>query len=57
MNAEKACFPNIVFSYDKTIGDSPKLSINENEAKKQFVRFSVVYRGRLWRIEDCEYAQ
>ena len=33
MNAEKGRVPNIVFGYDKTIGDYFKLSINENEAK------------------------
>ena len=32
MNAEKGRVPNIVFGYDKTIGDYFKLSINENEA-------------------------
>ena len=33
MNAEKGRVPNIVFGYDKTIGDYFNLSINENEAK------------------------
>ena len=33
MNAEKGRVPNIVFGYDKTIGDYFTLSINENEAK------------------------
>ena len=33
MNAEKGRAPNIVFGYDKTIGDYFNLSINENEAK------------------------
>ena len=33
MNAEKGRVPNIVFGYDKTIGDYFKLSINEEEAK------------------------
>lgn len=33
MNAEKGRVPNIVFDYDKTIGDYFNLSINENEAK------------------------
>ena len=32
MNAEKGRVPNIVFGYDKTIGDYFNLSINENEA-------------------------
>lgn len=32
MNAEKGRVPNIVFGYDKTIGDYFTLSINENEA-------------------------
>ena len=32
MNAEKGRVPNIVFGYDKTIGDYITLSINENEA-------------------------
>ena len=32
MNAEKGRAPNIVFGYDKTIGDYFNLSINENEA-------------------------
>ena len=31
MNAEKGRVPNIVFGYDKTIGDYFNLSINENE--------------------------
>jgi site-specific recombinases, DNA invertase pin homologs len=33
MNAERGRVPNIVFGYDKTIGDYFNLSINENEAK------------------------
>ena len=33
MNAEKGRVPNIVFGYDKTIGDYFNLCINENEAK------------------------
>ena len=33
MNAEKGRVPNIVYGYDKTIGDYFNLSINENEAK------------------------
>jgi len=33
MNAEKGRVPNIVFGYNKTIGDYFNLSINENEAK------------------------
>lgn len=33
MNAEKGRVPNIVFGYDKTIGDYFNLSINENESK------------------------
>lgn len=33
MNAEKGRVPNIVFGYDKMIGDYFNLSINENEAK------------------------
>lgn len=33
MNAEKGRVPNIVFGYDKTIGDYFNLSINENEVK------------------------
>lgn len=33
MNAEKGRVPNIVFGYDKTIGDYFNLSINEKEAK------------------------
>ena len=33
MNAAKGRAPNIVFGYDKTIGDYFNLSINENEAK------------------------
>lgn len=33
MNAEKGRVPNIVFGYDKTIGDYFNLSINANEAK------------------------
>lgn len=33
MNAEKGRVPNIVFGYDKTIGDYFNLSINENETK------------------------
>ena len=33
MNAEKGRVPNIVFGYDKTIGDYFNLSSNENEAK------------------------
>lgn len=32
MNAEKGRVPNIVFGYDKTIGDYFNLSINDNEA-------------------------
>ena len=32
MNAEKGRVPNIVFGYDKTIGDYFNLSINENDA-------------------------
>ena len=33
MNAEKGRVPNIVYGYDKTIGDYFNLSINEEEAK------------------------
>ncbi len=33
MNAEKGRVPNIVYGYDKTIGDYFNLSINEDEAK------------------------
>lgn len=33
INAEKGRVPNIVYGYDKTIGDYFNLSINENEAK------------------------
>ena len=33
MNAEKGRVPNIVYGYDKTIGDYFNLSINEQEAK------------------------
>ena len=33
MNAEKGRVPNIVYGYDKTIGDYFNLSINEKEAK------------------------
>ena len=33
MNAEKGRVPNIVFGYDKTIGDYFNLAINEKEAK------------------------
>ena len=57
MNAEKGRVPNIVFGYDKTIGDYFNLSINENEAKAIRQIFQWYIRGRLWWIEDCEYAQ
>lgn len=33
MNAEKGRVPNIVYGYDKTIGDYFKLAVNEEEAK------------------------
>ena len=33
MNAEKDRVPNIVYGYDKTIGDYFNLSINEEEGK------------------------
>lgn len=33
MNAEKGRVPNIVYGYDKTIGDYFNLSVNEDEAK------------------------
>ena len=32
MNAEKGRVPNIVYGYDKTIGDYFNLAINEEEA-------------------------
>lgn len=33
MNAEKGRVPNIVYGYDKTIGDYFNLAINEEESK------------------------
>ena len=33
MNAEKGLVPNIVYGYNKTIGDYFNLAINEEEAK------------------------
>ena len=57
MNAEKGRVPNIVFGYDKTIGDYFKLSINENEACHPSGFFCAVYREGFLQIEDCEYAQ
>ena len=40
MNAEKGRVPNIVYGYNKTIGDYFNLEINQEEA--------VVYQRRLW---------
>lgn len=45
MNAEKGRVPNIVYGYDKTIGDYFNLAINEEEAK-------VVRQIYKWYIED-----
>lgn len=47
MNAEKGRVPNIVFGYDKTIGDYFKLSINENEAKAIRQIFSGISRKAM----------
>ena len=45
MNAQKGKVPNIVYGYDKTIGDYFNLSINEKEAK-------IVKQIFSWYIED-----
>ncbi len=45
MNAEKGRVPNIVYGYDKTIGDYFNLSINEEEAK-------VIRQMYKWYIEE-----
>ena len=45
MNAEKGRVPNIVYGYDKTIGDYFNLSINEEEAK-------VVHQMYKWYTEE-----
>lgn len=45
MNAEKGRVPNIVYGYDKTIGDYFNLTINEEEAK-------VVKQIFQWYIEE-----
>ena len=44
-DAEKGCVPNIVFGYDKTIGDYFNLSINENKEK-------AIQKIFQWYIED-----
>ena len=45
VNAEKGRVPNIVYGYDKTIGDYFNLSINEEEAK-------VIRQMFTWYIEE-----
>lgn len=45
MNAEKGRVPNIVYGYDKTIGDYFNLSINEEEAK-------VIHQMFTWYTEE-----
>ena len=45
MNAEKGRVPNIVYGYDKTIGDYFNLSINEEEAK-------VIRQMFIWYTEE-----
>ena len=45
MNAEKGRVPNIVYGYDKTIGDYFNLAINEEEA-------AVVRQIYEWYIKD-----
>ena len=45
MNAEKGRVPNIVYGYDKTIGDYFNLSINEQEA-------SVIRQMYKWYTEE-----
>lgn len=45
MNAEKGRVPNIVYGYDKTIGDYFNLAINEEEA-------AVIYQIYKWYIEE-----
>ena len=45
MNAEKGRVPNIVYGYDKTIGDYFNLSINEEEAK-------VIHQMYKWYTEE-----
>ena len=45
MNAEKGRVPNIVYGYDKTIGDYFNLTINEEEA-------AVVHQIYQWYIKD-----
>lgn len=44
-DAEKGCVSNIVFGYDKTIGDYFNLSINENKEK-------AIQKIFQWYIED-----
>ncbi|NCC08062.1 MAG: recombinase family protein [Clostridia bacterium] len=45
MNAEKGCVPNIVYGYDKTVGDYFNLEINEQEA-------AVVRQIYTWYLTD-----
>src|SRR5699024_852188 len=45
MNAEKGRVPNIVYGYDKTIGDYFNLAINENDA-------DVVRQIFHWYVEE-----
>ena len=44
-DAEKGCVSNIVFGYDKAIGDYFNLSINENKEK-------AIQKIFQWYIED-----
>ena len=48
VNAEKGRVPNIVYGYDKTIGDYFNLTINEKEANVIRPDFPVVHSGWIW---------
>ncbi len=54
---EKGRVPNIVYGYDKTIGDYFNLAINKEESKVVQADLQVVHRRRLWRCQDCKYVK
>ena len=56
MNAEKGRVPNIVYGYDKTIGDYFNLAINRGRSSCYQADLSVVYRKKAMvppRLQIC----